>query len=99
MQNNGLDAKILSDRKIAILVTDGFDEEQLFSPKKALENAGAEVVIVSLKHGEIKSWDIDHWGKSVHVDTTVDNSSSEEFDGKSELFFQSRGPKVKGELK
>ena len=71
---------ILQDRKIAILATDGFDESQLFSPKKALEDAGAEVVIVSLKEGKIKAWTEDHWGRSINVDTTVNNSSSEEFD-------------------
>jgi protease I len=73
-------SNVLYDRKIAILAADGFDESQLFSPKKALEDAGAEVVIVSLKEGEIKSWKVDHWGRSINVDMTVNNSSSEEFD-------------------
>lgn len=71
---------VLHDRKIAILAADGFDESQLFSPKKALEEAGAEVVIVSINEGKIKAWDKDHWGKSISVDTTVDDSSSKEFD-------------------
>lgn len=71
---------VLHDRKIAILAADGFDESQLFSPKKALEEAGAEVIIVSLNEGEIKSWDKDHWGKSIKVDVTVDECSAEEFD-------------------
>ncbi|MBC7540512.1 MAG: type 1 glutamine amidotransferase [Bacteriovorax sp.] len=73
-------SNVLHDRKIAILATDGFDESQLFSPKKALEDAGAEVVIVSLKEGEIKAWKEDHWGRSINVDMTVNNSTSEEFD-------------------
>ncbi|MBC7712313.1 MAG: DJ-1/PfpI/YhbO family deglycase/protease [Rhizobacter sp.] len=72
---------ILHDRKIAILATDGFDESQLFSPKKALEAAGAEVVIVSLNRGHIKSWEKDHWGKSIEVDATVNDCNAEEFDG------------------
>lgn len=71
---------MLHDRKIAILAADGFDETQLFSPKKALEDAGAEVFIVSLNEGEIKSWNEDHWGKSINVDTTVNFSSADEFD-------------------
>lgn len=74
------ETNMLHDRKIAILAADGFDESQLFSPKKALEDAGAEVVIVSLKEGEIKSWNQDHWGRSIAVDATVNDSSSEEFD-------------------
>ena len=72
---------ILHDRKIAILAADGFDENQLFSPKKALEDAGAQVVIVSLNRGEIKSWEGGHWGKSINVDTTVNECHADEFDG------------------
>lgn len=73
--------KILHDRKIAILATDGFDESQLFSPKKALEAAGAKVVIVSNHKGKIKAWSKDHWGKSINVDTTLNECNSEQFDG------------------
>jgi protease I len=72
---------ILSDRKIAILAADGFDESQLFSPKKALEDAGAKVVIVSLSKGSIKSWEKDHWGKSIKVDVTLNDCLPEDFDG------------------
>lgn len=72
---------VLQDRKIAILATDGFEGSQLFSSKLALEEAGAEVVIVSLHKGKIKAWDKDHWGKSIEVDTTLNECHSEEFDG------------------
>lgn len=75
-----LENNILQNRKIAILAADGFDESQLFSPKRALEEAGAEVVIVSLNRGEIKSWEKDHWGTSIAVDATVNECHSEEFD-------------------
>jgi protease I len=80
LEKNNVNHNILHDRKIAILAVDGFDESQLFSPKKALEDAGAEVVIVSLNEGKIKSWDEDHWGKSIKVDTTVSKSAASEFD-------------------
>lgn len=74
-------ANILHDRKIAILAADGFDESQLFSPKKALEDAGAKVVIVSLNKGQIKGWEDDHWGKSIEVDAVLSDCNSDEFDG------------------
>ena len=79
-KNNAFN-NILNDRKIAILATDGFNESQLFSPKKALEAAGAQVLIVSTHKGEIKSWVQDHWGKSIQVDATLSECNSEEFDG------------------
>jgi protease I len=70
----------LEGKKVAILATDGFEQSELFEPKKALEEAGAEVTIVSLKSGEIKGWDETDWGKTITVDLTVDQANAEDFD-------------------
>ncbi len=70
----------LLNKKIAILATDGFEESELFEPKKALEEAGAELKIISLKPGEIKAWNKTDWGKSIKVDTTVEQANADEFD-------------------
>lgn len=70
----------LEGKKVAILATDGFEQSELFEPKKALEEAGAEVKIVSLKSGEIKGWDETDWGKTVAVDLTVAEANAEDFD-------------------
>ena len=40
---------ILTGKKVAILTESGFEEVELTSPKKALEDAGAKVEIVSPK--------------------------------------------------
>ncbi len=48
--------KKLKGLKVAILATDGFEQSELFEPKKALEEACAETTVVSLKSGEIKGW-------------------------------------------
>ncbi len=72
--------KQLNNTKVAILATDGFEQSELFEPKKALEDAGAEVKIVSLKSGEIKGWDEDDWGKTVKVDITIDEANADDFD-------------------
>jgi protease I len=37
----------LEGKKVAILVADGFEQVELTSPKEALEEAGAEIDIVS----------------------------------------------------
>ncbi|MEO6589578.1 MAG: type 1 glutamine amidotransferase domain-containing protein [Pyrinomonadaceae bacterium] len=73
--NNKLDGV-----KVAILAADGFEQSELFEPKKALENAGADVKIVSLKSGEIKGWDEKDWGKTIAVDLTVDEANADDFD-------------------
>lgn len=70
----------LEGKKIAILATDGFEQSELFEPKKALENAGAKVSIVSLKSGEIKGWNENDWGDTIKVDVTVDDANAQDFD-------------------
>ena len=70
----------LTGKKVAILATDGFEQSELFEPKKALEAAGAEVKIVSLKSGEIKGWNETDWGKTIAVDLTVGAANAGDFD-------------------
>ncbi len=70
----------LQGKKVAILATDGFEQSELFQPKKALEEAGAEVSIVSLESGEIKGWDGKDWGKTIKVDLTIDEANADDFD-------------------
>lgn len=70
----------LENKKIAILATDGFEESELFSPKEALENAGAKVEIVSLKDGKIKAWNEGNWGREIKVDFNVKNADSKNYD-------------------
>ncbi|WP_435414272.1 type 1 glutamine amidotransferase domain-containing protein [Polaribacter aestuariivivens] len=69
----------LNRKTVAILATNGFEESELREPKKALEDAGAEVHVVSLKSGEIKSWADGNWGKSYKVDKTLDEVSQADY--------------------
>jgi protease I len=70
----------ISNARIAILATDGFEKSELFEPRKQLLDAGADVTIVSLESGSIKSWDQKDWGESIAVDQTLDNASESDFD-------------------
>jgi protease I len=70
----------LNNKKVAILATDGFQPQELLEPKKALEEAGAETVVVSIKDGLIKAWDKDHWSEEVPVDKQVRDCSADDFD-------------------
>ena len=71
----------LNSKKIAILATDGFEQSELFSPKEALEEAGATVEIISIKEGSIKSWNKGNWGESITVDKHVDDANQSDYDG------------------
>lgn len=70
----------LEGKKVAILATDGFEQSELFEPKKALEAEGATVKIVSLESGEIKGWNEEDWGETIKVDLTVKEAKAEDFD-------------------
>lgn len=70
----------LNGKKIAILTENGFEEVELTSPKKALEEAGAEVKIVSPRHDKVKAWDHDHWSIELPVDVLLDEADASDYD-------------------
>jgi protease I len=70
----------LEGKKVAILVTDGFEQIELEEPRRALEQAGAKTEIVSPKPGKIKAWKLKEWGDSFTVDQTLDSADPNAFD-------------------
>ena len=70
----------LQGKKVAILAADMFEEVELTEPRKALEEAGAEIELVSLEPSEIQGFN--HYDKagSFKVDKTVEEVSAEEYD-------------------
>lgn len=74
-----MDAK-LDGKKVAILVTNGFEEAELASPKEALEDAGAEAFIVSPAEKKVRAWDETDWGSKYKVDVPLSEANASEFD-------------------
>jgi protease I len=70
----------ISDKRIAILATDGFEQSELMVPKQRLEEAGAMVDVISLKTGEIWGWKDGDWGEPIEVDRTIDAVNIDEYD-------------------
>ena len=66
--------------KVAILVTDGFEQVELTEPKNALQAAGAETLIVSLKDEQVRGWNFTDWGEKLSVDLKLDEAKPEDFD-------------------
>lgn len=66
--------------KVAVLVTDGFEQIELVEPMKALEQAGAEPSIVSPKEGCVRSWKFTDWGDEIPVGVTLDRARPDDFD-------------------
>lgn len=70
----------LQGKKIAILATDGVEQSELVEPRKALDTAGAETILVSLKPGKIKGWQHTDWGDTFPVDKLIGDANPNEFD-------------------
>ncbi len=58
-------------KKIAILATNGYEESELNSPKKAMEKEGFKVDIISKEKGSIKGWSEGQWSGTATVDYSL----------------------------
>ncbi|HYJ38849.1 MAG TPA: type 1 glutamine amidotransferase domain-containing protein [Chitinophagaceae bacterium] len=72
--------KSLSGKKVAIITEHGFEEVELTSPKKALEDAGATVHIISPQKGKVKAWDHDHWSIELAIDKNIADADPADYD-------------------
>ena len=70
----------LNGLKVAILVTDGFEQVEMTEPRKALDEAGAETRLVSPKDGQVKAWKFTEWGDKFPVDVPLSGARPEDFD-------------------
>ena len=66
--------------KVAILVTDGFEQVELTEPRKALDEAGADTRIVSPKEDRVRGWQFTEWGDNFPVDVPLDQARPGDFD-------------------
>lgn len=73
-------ARQLDGKKVAILVTDGFEQVEMTKPREALDEAGAETRIVSMKSGKIQGMHHADKGDKFDVDVALDEARPEEFD-------------------
>jgi protease I len=71
----------LNGKTVAILTENGFEEVELTSPKKALEEAGATVHIVSPQKEKVKAWNHDHWSIELPVDKNISDVKADDYDG------------------
>jgi protease I len=70
----------LDGKNIAIVVTDGFEQVELTSPKQALEGAGATCEIISPKEGKVKGWNHTEWGDELAVDVPIAQADADDYD-------------------
>lgn len=70
----------LSNFRVAVLVTDGFEEVELTKPVKALKEAGARVEVLSTKSGQVQAFQHHDKGTTVSVDRTLNEAQTSEYD-------------------
>jgi len=72
--------KNLKGLRVAILITDGFEEVEMVEPRQALDEAGAETRIVSPKRPKVRSWNMTEWSKEYDVDIALDGAEAGNFE-------------------
>jgi protease I len=70
----------LKGKKVAFLVAEMFEEVELTKPWEALEQAGAELELVSLEEGEVQGFNHYDKGGSFKVDESVEEASANDYD-------------------
>jgi len=73
-------ASNLHRTRVAILVTDGFEQSELLEPRKALKDAGATTVVVSPAGDKVRGWNHKEWGNEVPVDVPLKSAKAEDYD-------------------
>jgi len=70
----------LSGKRVAIIAADMFEQVELVEPRKALDDAGAEAEVISMKPGEIQGFNHFDKGDTVKVDKTIEEADASDYD-------------------
>ncbi len=71
---------VLMGMRVAILVADDFEQVEMTEPRKALEQAGAKVTLVSSVQGRVQAMNHDVKADTFPVDMPIDQAKPEDFD-------------------
>lgn len=70
----------LRGKKVAVLMADGFEMVEYTVPVQALRLAGADISVISLRHGRIRGVNLHEPAHKVHVDLTLDEADAGNYD-------------------
>lgn len=70
----------LNGRRVAILITDGFEQIEMTSPREALEGAGAKCVLISNRDGEVQGFKHHDRTDKFKVDLALAKADPNDFD-------------------
>jgi protease I len=69
----------LEGKRIAILVTEGFEQVEMTEPRKFLDEAGADTTLIAPTRKRIKAWKETEWGDSFQVDLALVAARADDF--------------------
>ncbi len=72
--------KILTGMKVAVVVANGFCQEDLVETQRCLAQCGANVRIISSENGLVNGWQDDSWGHHFAVDMQLNVALSADYD-------------------
>lgn len=75
-----MDNKTLAGKRVAILVADGFEQVELTEPRRALEEAGAHVALVSPQLDQVQGFHHADKADQFAVEVHLDDANEGEFD-------------------
>ena len=70
----------LKGKRVAIIVTDGFEQIEMTSPREALVRAGAKCVLIAPRDGEVQGFKHHDKADKFKVDMTLDKANAGDFD-------------------
>jgi len=71
----------IQGKRIAFLATCGVEQVELTEPWKAVQAAGGNPELISIKTGEIQGYNHDKKADTFRVDKTVEDVSADDYDG------------------
>ncbi len=71
---------ILDGMRVAIILSDDFEQAEMTEPRKALKQVGATTVLISPKPGQVTGMNHDVKADSFPVDLTLDQANPNDFD-------------------
>jgi len=72
--------KALINRKVAIIVANGFKQGHMLDGQRILSEMGADIRIISTEQGVVMGWNGTGWGNNFAVDASLNTALGTDFD-------------------
>jgi len=70
----------LDGKRILIIATNGFEQQELEVPRDTLRREGAKIDVASLDGKEIRGWERTDWGRTVPIDLRIADAKMDDYD-------------------